>query len=86
MSIAVIRRLRIKRQVKTLQGVLSSFFYSFSLPDATIKAFLEVSLVLLTIRACTFLKIFEKMQFRCTGLLHSSKLVHLEGNTLPCFT
>ena len=34
-----------------------------------------------------FLKILKKCrQFRCTGLLHSSKLVHLDGKKLTFLT
>ena len=33
-----------------------------------------------------FLKFLKKRrQFRCTGLLRSSKVVHLDGKNLPCF-
>ena len=33
-----------------------------------------------------FLKLLEKCnQFRCTGLLHSSKLVHVDNKKLTCF-
>ena len=50
------------------------------------KAFLEVSLVSLTIKVRTVFEISEKTrQFHCTGLLHCVKLVHLEGKNLICF-
>ena len=41
----------------------------------------------LILRACTVLKFLKKKgkSFRCTGLLSSSKLVHLRGKTLTCF-
>ena len=51
-----IRRLRVKRQVKTPRAILLSIFDSFSLPNAkrlTIKAFFEVTLVSLILRALT---------------------------------
>ena len=41
----------------------------------------------LTLRARTVLKILQKCrQFCSAGLLHSSKLVHLDGKKLACFT
>ena len=48
------------------------------------KEFLEVNLVLLTLRARTaFLK--KCSQFRYNGLLRSSKLVHLHGQKFGFF-
>ena len=67
--IGVVRRLRAKRQVKTLRGapkeglfVLFLFFSTFSSKTLKMKAFLEVSLISLNLTARTFLKFFEKMQ------------------------
>ena len=53
----------------------------------SIIAFLEITLVLLTLRVRTvFFEFFKKhSQIRCTGLLQSSKLVHLDGKNLTCF-
>ena len=63
MHICGIGGLRVKRQIKTMwafqkdqKRILASFFYSFSHPNAkglTVKAFLEVSLVSLTLRVHT---------------------------------
>ena len=40
----------------------------------------------LTLRVRTFLKFLKKRsQFRCTVLLRSSKLVHVDGKNLTCF-
>ena len=40
----------------------------------------------LTLRARTVFKFLKRCsQFRCTGLLHSSKLVHLDSKNLTCF-
>ena len=87
----VFRKLGVKRKFKMLwerehkkRGLLS--YFDFCLPPnvtrSTIKHF---SLVQLTFRACTFS--VKKMQAICwTGLLHSSKLVHLTGQNLTCFT
>ena len=77
---------------KSQKRVFSSFFYSFLLPPngqaLTVKAFLEVTLVSLIPRARSVFKFFlkKRRQFRCTRLLHSSKLVHLDGKNLACFT
>ena len=63
--------------------VFSSFLYSFSLPNAkrlTIKTFLEVTLISLTLRARTVFLYFWKKAGNCfTGLLDNGKLVHLEA-------
>ena len=91
----VIWRLAVKRQVETVRGespkmVLSLFLDSFPLFNAkrlTIKAFLEVALLSLILRAHYFLKLLKKCwQFRCAGLLCSSKLDHLDRKSLPDFT
>ena len=46
-----------------------------------------LTLVSVTLRARTVFKIFlkERSQFRCTGLLCNSKLVHLDGKNLTRF-
>ena len=53
----------------------------------SIKAFLKVTLVSLTLRARTvFLKFLKKCrQFRCTGLLRRSKQIHLDAKNLTFF-
>ena len=66
-----------------------TYFNSLSTSNrkrSTIKALSEVGLASLTLRiqCLTFLKKYRP--FCWTGLLRSSKLVHLEGKNSTCFT
>lgn len=51
------------------------------------KAFLEVGLISSTLKRRTVLKILKKYRlFCCTSLLRTSKLAHLNGKNLACFS
>lgn len=51
------------------------------------KAFLEVGLISSTLKRRTVLKILKKYRlFCCTSLLRTSKLAHLNGKNLACYS
>ena len=83
--------LRVKKHVKALQAIPKKIafivFYSFSLSNAKrliIKAFLEVILVSLTLRAHIVLE--KRKPFSCTGLQCNNKLAHFKGRNMASFT
>ena len=96
MAIGVAQRLRFKKQANTSCGVLKegsfwSYFDSFLLCNAKIFTKKSISSSIFSFinpwRTHCLLKILKKcIQVSCTGLLCSSKLVHWDGERVPCFT
>ena len=67
-------------QESTVSLEIGSFSHFFILSQVSNFSFINPW------RAHCFLKFLKKhRQFCCTGFLHSSKLVHLDGKNLTCF-
>ena len=89
-----IQGLRVNRQVKNPRAVSKEgpfaiflFFFTFWCKKIANKSVSESDFSFIDPYSahCYFKFLKKRSQFRCTGLLYSSKLEHLDGKTLTCF-